>query len=241
MIRHSIIGPAHPGAFPALMACQRQLGAADRVLFPWELLAESEIIFAAALKATRKFLDLHESIENVHIFARHGFGQVAGRLADALYAYGQSVGVRVRIHFEMLDTNGEEPTATIVTCGDGREVFWRALPALHERYGTPRIFAVPGGEEWFTNNPEVAAVVEAWLHDKPRVPRVGVMHGGPHPEGGVYSGCGYRKVAHPALSSGHPDMEREIALTECTRDDTEYLWAPGYGSELLQPLRSRFA
>lgn len=243
-ITKAIIGPAHPGAWHALMACYREIGEdTDRTLFPWELVDESPLVFNAVLKATRKFLQLHVGIETVYVFTRPGFGQVAGRMVDALYAYAAEHQIRLRVQMEILNVNGDVPSATVFTCGDGRDVFWRTFGAVHERYGTPRIFAVPGEEQWFANNPGVAGEIDGWLRELPgRQKRVTVKHGGPPcAPGEIYSGCGYRRVAHPQLATGTPDMERAIALTECSRSDTDYLWAPGYGSELLQELRPRLS
>ena len=239
-IANVLIGPSHPGAHPALVACIRELGEVDRVLLPWELLAESQLVFDGALKAARKFVRLHDQIQTVRIYTRYGYGQVAGRMADAIYAYAQEQGLKVRVKLEMLACNGEQPTATIFACGDGREWFCREFPNLFARYGTPRIISFPGERAWMKDHPAIGTVVDEWLASLPGVPRVVVKHGGPPCEdGGSYHGCGYRRAGNSALARSTPQAERALALAECDEDDVEYLWAPGHGSEFLQVLRPR--
>lgn len=232
-IGHTIIGPAHPGSWEPLRQKAEGLGfQADRMMMPWEILRESVGVRQAVLEAAETYLTLHEG-EHVWVYARRGYGAVAGEMLEHLYEVGRARDIQVHPHLEFLDFEPTTPTHTLLACGDGRPWFWWSLSQLHRELGAPRVITPPGEAEWLKRHPEVRTDIDAWLHEQPKAPIVVAKHGGHPDEGG---GCGYRRVV--GGFAGSLADEFRVARKECDDPAVEYRWQPGFGphaSVLLRP------
>lgn len=224
-IRTLIVGPGGPHTIHSVLGAGNGVGyRADRCLFPPEIARKAEVQ-KELLEAILLLIDLHQG-EELRLFAPIKEAHVLTTIAQQLWKITQER--KQTIHLRgmeyVLAPTGRKPriTTLIITCSDGRGVFWGGLLEFSRKHPNAYIVSLPGEIEWLKDHPATRTALEKWQEEKDITHVIVAKHGGPCGK----SGCGYRtaKRNRPFDSS---EEEKTAALAECTNPSIEYCWQDG--------------